>query len=222
MKVHRSTPYPGDRIADVIASQCSAVTLVHLGRGGVQGDGSLDGYNQLRVNEVLSTARKLKARRPGLSIRIIWAGRCNRKQHLSGMTLPATEAGAALAYAKTQLEPGDTFTMEVEDSSTSTVENALFIAREFSIWGPLVVLTDPLHYRGGKVEFILKKVFPRRQIMFVELPDRQDITRKEVLNQLISAVATRIGIFFARKGDLIAIERSQRRLEKWLEKIFRP
>ena len=209
-------------IAANISDLGGAVTLMHLGRGGVQKDGTLDRYNQCRVEEVIRIARRLSDRFSDLDVEVIFTGKCNRAQHLSGVKLPATEAGAALTHAKSLHKSGDKFTVATEDESTSTVENAIFTARAFSIRGPLVVMTDPLHFRGGKVESIMKKVFPLRSLMFVELPDRLDNARKEVRNQLISAIATRIGMAFVSRGDLVAIERRQRWLEKFLERIFRP
>ena len=60
-----------------------AVTLVHLGRGGVEKDGTLNPYNQYRVGAVLRIARQLNKYFPKLRVTIIWTGKCNRAQDRS-------------------------------------------------------------------------------------------------------------------------------------------
>ena len=215
MRVRRTDPHHDLHIGANIEDLGDAVTLIHLGRGGVQKDGTLDPYNQYRIRKVLHIARQLNERFPDLHVTIILTGKCNRAQDRSSVPLPATEAGAAMAYAKTLHKPGDMFVVETEEISTSTVGNGLCVARQFHLRGPLVILTDPLHYLGGRVEHIMQLIFPHRKLVFVELPGRQDVTRKEMGIHLASTVVTRLCMLAVVKGDLWAIERRQK-FAQWL------
>lgn len=204
-------------IIDMLARRPSEpILLVHLGRGGVQQNGELDAYNRRRVENVIALARALQAKFPERDIAALFTGRCNRKQDRLRVELPATEADAALEYAQTLCKLGDRFVLGAERRSTSTMENAINTARSAMDNGILVILTDPLHYLGGKVTFIMRLVFPQRRIIFVELPDRLKVTFPDMAKQLLSAVITRIGMIGVARGDLNGIKQRQIDLQEGL------
>lgn len=197
------------------------ILLIHFGRGGIKEKGMLDAYNRQRVEKTIVLTRALQQAFPERDVAVLFTGRCNRRQARMNVHLPVTEADAALHYALELYRPGDQFSLGAEKRSTSTVENAIYTAWNVMNPGTIVALTDPLHYLGGRVAFIMRLVFPRRRILFVALPDRLKITAKDVVNQLVSAVITRVGMIGVAQGDLHAIYHRQQRLQT-LERLYRP
>ena len=187
------------------------VTVMHLGRGGVMADGTLDTYNKGRVLETLAVATDIQGIRPQNELRILWTGGCNREQDRSGAELPASEAGAAEQYAQT-MQRG--FTMLTEGDSTSTVENATRSKELVADSDVIVVVTDRLHYLARKVQFIMWLAFPQHKVVFVELHKMPPGTNwKKVATHLVSTLITTVGMIGVATGDAAGIQRRQNRLQ---------
>jgi hypothetical protein len=188
------------------------ITIMHLGRGGVKEDGALDAYNKGRVEWTLDIARAIANLRPHAEIKILWTGGCNRKQDRAGAERPASEGGAALQYANTLIKADDRFVMLAEQISTSTVENATASAGAGLVPddSAIVVVTDPLHYMARKIQFIMRLVFPRHKLTYVELPSSPpDTTWKSVAKHLVSTFITTAGMIGVTRGDAPGIQRRQ-------------
>jgi hypothetical protein len=199
---------------DALLPPNADVTIIHLGRGGVEEDGTLDSYNRRRVEQTVSLASKVATIRPGVDTQIIWTGGCNREQDRCGVQLPASEGGAALRYAST-LTNG--YAMTAEEDSTSTVENATAAARLVLDNSVIIVVTDRLHYVARKVQLIFWLVFPQHRRVFVELSSVPPGTGPmKIVTHLASTVATAIGMFVlgAKRGDSDGIQRCQVKLQR--------
>lgn len=186
------------------------ITIMHLGRGGVMANGTLDAYNRGRVEQTLDVARGVASLRPHAKVRIIWTGGHNRQQDRSGTQRVASEGGAALQYASTLVKVSDRFTMLAEVNSTSTVENATASAGLVPSGGVIIVVTDPLHYVAGKVQFIMRQTFPKHRVVFVELPSSPPgTTWMSGAKHLVSTVITVAGMTGVARGDVAGIQRRQ-------------
>jgi hypothetical protein len=186
------------------------ITIMHLGRGGVEEDGTLDPYNRDRVERTLDVARAVATLRPSAYIRILWTGGCNRQLDRSGTQRPASEGGAALRYATTLIQADDRFAMQSEENSTSTVENVTAYRKYASQGSDIVVVSDPLHYLARKIQFILWLVFPGRRTVFVELPSSSpDTNWKSRVKHLVSTFITVVGMIGITRGDAVGIQRRQ-------------
>lgn len=199
-------------IAAILSSD--AATFLHLGRGGVQEDGTLDNYNKARVEQTVSLVRGLMMRFSHIPIRVIWSGGHNRAQDRSGIERTNSEGGAALAHA-TLID--SRITMQAEEESTSTVENATASVALVPDGDTIVVVTDPLHYRFWKVQFIMWLTFPCRKIVYVKLPELPpNTTKKSVAKHFVSTFITVVGMIGTKRGDANAIQRRQRLLQQLL------
>jgi hypothetical protein len=190
------------------------VTIMHLGRGGVMEDGTLDLYNTQRVLQTVVVASVIVDLRPPVSrIQILWTGGHNRKADRSGAQRPASEAGAAYQYAAKVTD--DSLTMLTEEDSTSTVENATRSAGLVPDGDVIVVVTDPLHYLAWKVQFIMWLAFPGHRLIFVELPAAPpDTNWKSKVKHLVSTFITVTGMIGVTRGDAAAIQRRQNQLQR--------
>lgn len=191
------------------------VTVVHLGRGGVQEDGTLDAYNKGRVEQTLRVVSAITSLRPRAKVQVIWTGGHNRKLDRSDTKPSTSEGDAALRHA-TELVGPDSYTMLSEAKSTSTVENATACAALIPADDTIVVVTDPLHYVSWKVQFIFWLTYPGRRIVFVELSlSPPGTTHKKVAVHLVSTFITMAGMIGVRRGNPAAIQHRQVRLQKY-------
>lgn len=191
------------------------ITIIHLGRGGVTKEGTLDIYNKGRVLQTVSLAAVIEGIRPRAQVSILWTGGCNREQDRAGDKRPATEAGAALNYAYSLIGENDTVVMGIEERSTSTVENATRATALVSEFNTIVVVTDKLHYLAHKVQFIFWLAFPRRRVVFVTLPKSPPGTNaKTVAVHLVSTFITMLGMIGVHRGNADSIQRRQERLQQ--------
>lgn len=192
------------------------ITIFHLGRGGVDEDGTLDDYNRNRVEWTLTVARVTALLRPEANIQIVWTGGCNRKQDRSGASRATSEGRAALVHACTLIGRNDRFTMLAEENSTSTVENATASAKLVPEGDTVLVVTDPLHYLMQKAQFIFWLVYPRHQRIYVQLPASPPGTNsKKIATHLVSTYITVYGMSFVTRGDAAGIQRRQVLLQKY-------
>lgn len=191
------------------------VTIMHLGRGGVMEDGTLDFYNTDRVLQTVAIASDIADLRPPVSrLQILWTGGHNRKADRSGAQRPASEAEAAYQYAG-KVVIDDALTMLTEEDSTSTVENATRSTKIVPDGDVIVVVTDPLHYLAWKVQFIMWLTFPRHRLIFVELPSAPpDTNWKSKAKHLVSTFITVTGMIGVNRGNAAAIQRRQNQLQR--------
>ena len=200
---------------DAVLPPSGNVTVFHLGRGGVNADGTLDDYNSVRVERTLAVARVVTRLRPEAHVQVIWAGGCNRKQDRSGTSRETSEGRAALVYACGLIHGNDHFTMQAEENSTSTVENATASAKLVRKGDTILVVTDPLHYVARKVQFIFWLMFPRHRRLYIQLPASPPGTNiKSVVMHLVSTYITTLGMSFVTRGDADDIQRRQVQLQK--------
>lgn len=192
------------------------ISIFHLGRGGVNADGTLDAYNRTRVERTLGLASVVAVLRPDANIQIVWTGGCNRKQDRASIARPTSEGEAALRHARTLIRPEDRFTMVAEESSTSTVENATASALLVSDNDTILVVTDPLHYLMRKVQFIFWLVFPKHERIYIQLPTSPPGTNiVKIATHLISTCTTVLGMSFVKRGNARSIQRRQVLLQKY-------
>jgi|GEM_PF-1802161 hypothetical protein len=192
------------------------ITVLHLGRGGVTEDGTLDTYNRERVVQTLAMVQTITLLRPGATVQVIWTGGHNRKQDRANTHRPASEGGAALQYARTLLNRSNRFAMSAEEESTSTVENATAAAELVPKDGVVVVATDSLHYMMRKVQFIFWLAYPRHRRIYIELPaSPPDTNWKKLATHLVSTCTTILGMLLVSRGDTAAIQRRQVSLQKY-------
>jgi hypothetical protein len=193
----------------------TAITVMHLGRGGVTEEGTLDSYNKDRVFQTLEVASLVNKLRPRAKLQVIWTGGCNRQEDRADTKRPASEAGAANQHALTMIEEDETYTMVTEEDSTSTVENATRSAELVADSGVIVIVTDPLHYLARKVQFIMKLVFPQHRLVFVEVVESPPGTDwKSKVKHLISTLVTVVGMAGVTRGDAAGIQRRQNLLQR--------
>lgn len=191
------------------------ITVMHLGRGGVTANGTLDSYNQDRVFQTLEVASEIGQIRPHAEVQIAWTGGCNRVEDRSGTQRPASEAGAANQHALTMVTVDDNVTMVTEENSTSTVENATRSTKLVANSGVIVVVTDRLHYFARKVQFIMWLAFPQHRLVFVEVVASPPGTNgKSIAKHLISTFVTVVGMAGVTRGDSAGIQRRQNRLQR--------
>ena len=191
------------------------VTVMHLGRGGVMEDGTLDDYNQERVFQALEVATDINKLRPHATVQLVWTGGCNREEDRSGAERPASEAEAANRHALTMYTEDDSFKMVTETNSTSTVENATRSAELVEDSGVIVVVTDRLHYVARKVQFIMWLAFPQHRLVFVQVVASPPGTNwKSVAKHLVSTFVTVVGMTGVRRGNPKSIQNRQNLLQR--------
>lgn len=191
------------------------IVVMHLGRGGVMEDGTLDPYNTGRVLQTLEVASDIEDLQPSARVQILWTGGCNRKQDRSGTRRPASEGRAAIQCARPLVGKDDNFTMLTEENSTSTVENATRSSELVANSDVIVVVTDPLHYVARKIQFIMWLVFPYHRVVFVELPTNPPGTSwKNVAVHLVSTFITVAGMAGVTRGDSVGVQQRQNRLQR--------
>lgn len=211
--------YKGSRWSsklDAELPQSGNVTIFHLGRGGVEEDGTLNAYNRNRVEQTLAAARVVALLRPYANIQIIWTGGCNRQQDRTGAPRLASEGGAALLYARTLITARDRFTMLVEENSTSTVENATASAKLVRENDTILVVTDPPHYKMRKIQFIFWLMYPMHERTYLQLPTSPPGTNivKAVVH-VVSTCTTVLGMIFVKRGNARSIQHRQALLQKY-------
>lgn len=201
---------------DAQLSQSGNVSIFHLGRGGVNDDGTLDPYNRARVERTLAVARAVAMLRPHANIQIIWTGGCNRKQDRTGTAGPISEGRAALLHACTQIRQYDHFTMMTEENSTSTVENATASAKFVRQGDTIIVVTDRLHYLLRKIQFIFWLMYPAHERVYVQLPSSPPGTNvMKVVTHLISTCTTVLGMVFVKRGNAKSVQSRQVFLQRY-------
>ena len=204
-----TTTIPANKLYQIDLANYGSITILALGRG-VQPDGTLSDYVKGRVAETLAIARDLQSR--GMMVQIIWTGGASRDQTASGIHMARSEAEAMLEHALSLAEKGDGFTQNIETQSITTVEN--FCNSKPAITGDLiVVVTDELHYRWGRVETIAKLVLPNLPVKFVTI--KADVFGlKQRLTQFASTIVLHVAMIAVRRGDPLAVMHRQRLLER--------
>lgn len=176
-------------------------------------DGMLSEYGKKRVGETLRLAKQLS--KLYANVRIIWTGGASRVQVSAGL-LPEKSEGQAMLDYSLSLEGSSDIPQEAETLSISTVENMTASSSRISE-GLIVIATDPLHYRFGRVRFISWLVFPRRDVVRVSLSPQPHETWKGRLSQFLSMAVTATAMIGVKRGDAAAIQTRQ----LWLERVFR-
>jgi len=208
-------PLPLSRIDRLNLGDHTEVTILALGRG-INTNGTLSPEGEARVERTLNVARAIKSR--GYKVRIVWTGGkslAQVKQHIV-IGGAGSEGAAMLVSAKNQLTPDDDFEQYEETVSTSTVGN---MARSTHLVKPdslVVVVTDVLHCKYGRVWHAARLALPLHDIRIVSM--QSPYGRKQLVNQLLSAIVTAIGMLGVKRGDASAILKRQARLEDVLRR----
>jgi hypothetical protein len=145
-------------------------------------------------------------------------------QELSGQKAPISEAQAMLAAAKAYVRDempealGLLKNFSTEGTSTSTTENLVNAKRLLieSLGGVALnragIVTDELHKKFGRIDFLAKLIFPGVAIKKF-LVKNNDVPARAVRKELLTTVATRAFMLGVRPGDLDGIMKRQHALE---------
>jgi len=213
----KALPFDSPNLKASLAAQippATNVVVMHLGRGGVTEEGTLDIYNRGRVLQVLNVVAMIEDIRPRATVRTLWTGGCNREQDRTGDKPPVSEAEAAFNYARERFDEDSVFDMLTESLSTSTVENATRSREMVAAQDTIVVVTDSLHYLARKTQFIFWLTYPRHRVVFVKLPKPPPGTNwLGRCKHLASTAVTVVGMIGVRRGDPDSIQERQNQLQ---------
>lgn len=183
----------------------TSVTIIALGRG-VNLDGSLTRQQRFRVRETLRVAADLQTR--GVQVQIIWTGRASRKQISKGTLPKVTEARAMFTFGQ-NLPESITIDQVIEAKSTNTVENMIYSYPDVLPDSLIVVLTDDLHHKWGRVALITRLHFPKRAVCYVTIGNTQGNSLKGELTQIASLIALVLTMIGVKRGNPDAVKQRQ-------------
>lgn len=182
--------------------------LLVLGRG-IDRHGNLSPTGLARVEEALRIARVCV---PQV---VVFSGGHSWVQELAGDEVPS-EGGAMLAYANVcgATELSDT-RFVAEEESTSTVEN-MVNSKPLLTLGPeeasLGIVSDRLHFTGGRIDYLAGLVFPGVQIHSFCITE--EVTPEALRAEKLVSTMTKLCMWGVRPGNDRAIMRRQRGLER--------
>lgn len=187
-----------------------SVTVLTLGRGNNL-DGTLNEQQQYRAVETLNVAAAFQER--DIPVRVIWTGYTSRKRVSRGTPPRKSEARAMFEFAESQLPhlvpSARVEDQVVEEKSTNTVENMTNSHSDILSGSLIVVLTDDLHYKWGRVSKIAQITFPGRQVLYLSI----GTTEKENFASELKQIASRLVLAFimirVQKGNVSEIRKRQ-------------
>ena len=187
-----------------------SVTILTLGRGNNL-DGTLNDQQKYRAVETLNVVAALQER--GVSVRVIWTGYTSRKRVSRGTPPRKSEARAMFEFAESQLPnlvPSARVENQViEEQSTNTVENMVNSHPDILPGSLIMILTDDLHYKWGRVAKIAQIVFPERQVLCLTIGATEKKSLVNELKQIASRLVLGLVMIRVPKGDMVEIKKRQ-------------
>lgn len=201
---------------DMFADSPQLDALLVLGRG-------IDEYGQLSETSRLRTRMAVDLALIAMPSVVVFSGGSSWKQRLEGEEPPISEGAGMLAEAREYIAElgeekfaGITLFLDEKESGSTTenMEKSRGLLNLPKRGGVLGIMTDELHNREKRVDFLAKLVFPKTAIVVYDTVPNPDITEADVALEKKTALATRVAMFGVWRGHGKAIMRRQRMLER--------
>jgi hypothetical protein len=191
------------------------VAVLALGRG-VDENGELYEYTKERVTQTVRIVEEVA--KYCESVTVVWTGGHSIAQVLSD-SVPHRSEGEAMHDYALQYPIPTNVVYKTETSSRSTVENMTNSSTFVTESEILIVVSDRLHFLGGRIRLLMWLTFPAKQALLVAVSSDPSTSWKSYVIHFSTFFLTAFFMIGVPRGNIRGINHRQSALEATVKKV---